>query len=59
MKARVKEGKRYGTARAGEIIDVPEHKIALVPWCLEPAPEIVDNMGEFKPAPEKKPAKKK
>lgn len=59
MKYRVKDGKSYNGARAGEVVDIEPHRAALVPWCLEPAPEIADNAGEFKPAPEKKPAKKK
>lgn len=73
MKARVKEGKRYGAAKAGEIVEVEPHRAALVPWCLEPVTEpseivIGDASGEWQsgkdrptdPAVEaSKPSKKK
>ncbi len=35
---RVRSGKRFRGAPAGEIVEVEPHRAALVPWCLELVP---------------------
>jgi hypothetical protein len=42
---------RFGKATAGEIVDVDEHRAAIIPWCLEAAGESVGGVSEAPAAP--------
>ena len=57
MKFRVKEGAAYldkagGHHEAGAVVEVDEHEAAIVPWCLESAPQ-----NDPEPVVEPEPAK--